>query len=109
MKKLQPLPASGILGISDNVQTGVLTAATGAAFDVPEGSAYVNFAFTGDTFVRFGSTAAFVPSTNSSGATTAGTTTPQFMNPTARYIYGSTGYSVISPTTGYFTAEFWGP
>ena len=97
----------------DTVATFLLAAATGQAQDLPAGA--TNARLTGLTtagaqynfYVLWGSTGAATPS---SGLTTSSTGSIQPVLGTRTFQVStglSTGFSVISPTSGYITAEFW--
>lgn len=83
-----------ILTPSDYVQAVILSSGVGQAFDVPAGAGLVAFAFDNAFWVKYGSTAAAVPSTSS----TLGSSTPE-LNPTVRNLSSTqacTGISIIS-------------
>jgi len=94
MAKGTGLSMQAILTRPDFTQAVVLAAGTGQAFDVPTGMAFVAFSMDTDFWVRYGSTAAAVPSSS----TTSGTTNAE-LNPTTRFV-GSTattsGISIVS-------------
>lgn len=84
MAKQSGVPTPSILQFPDFTQSVVLSSGVGQAFDVPAGMGYVGFSMNADFWVKYGSTAAAVPSTSS----TSGTTNSE-LNPTYRNI-GST-------------------
>lgn len=93
-----------ILAIPDYVQQAVLVANTGQAFDVPTGANYVVFGANTDFFARYGSTAASVPTTSSTGSSTNAE-----MNPTARNVGSTlttTGLSLVAASAGIVTMSW---
>lgn len=89
----------------DYVQQAVLVANTGQAFDVPTGGSYVVFGSNADFMVRWGSTAASIPTTSSTGSSTNAE-----MNPTARNVgstASTTGFSIIAATVGIVTMSWY--
>ena len=95
MAKGTGLQPNTLLQVPDFVQAVVLASSVGQAFDVPAGMRYVAFSMNADFWVKYGSTAALIPSTS----TTAGTSSPE-LNPTARDIRSTsltTGLSIIAP------------
>lgn len=94
MAKGTGVSTQSILVRPDSVQAVVLAAGTGQAFDVPTGMAYVAFSMDQDFWVRYGSTAAAVPSTSSTSLTTNAE-----LNPTVRNIQSTattSGISIVS-------------
>jgi len=91
MAKGTGLPTQSILVRPDAVQAVVLAAGTGQAFDVPAGMAVVAFSMDQDFWVRYGSTAAAVPSTSSTSLTTNAE-----LNPTVRNVQSTATTSGIS-------------
>lgn len=90
---------------SDTIQQAVLAANVGAAFDTPPGGGIVAFGANGDFWVRWGSTAAAIPTTNSTGSSTNCE-----LNPLSRNVgstLNTTGYSIIAPSSGYVTASWY--
>lgn len=85
----------------------VTTAGAIVAQDWPSSAAeYVLFAGTMDFYANFRTTAANVPTTNSTGTTASSGLNE--LNPGLRQIPGdSTGYSISAPTSGLVTASFW--
>lgn len=109
MKTLGTGNVTEVVANSDFIQQAALVAATGQAFDVPTGGGQVAFSATigVDLWVRFGSTAAAIPTTSTTGGSTTNNT---ILNPTIRNITSTlacTGYSVISATTGIAVMEWW--
>ena len=107
MKNSGLLHPTELIAVSDTVQQAVFVAGTGQAFDVPAGSRYCSFApsLSLDFWVRYGSTAASIPTTSSTGSSTNSE-----LNPSTRNIVSTavtTGISVISATTGYLTISWW--
>jgi hypothetical protein len=105
MKTLGTLHPTEIVSSPDVVQQAVLAAGTGQAFDVPTGGAYCLFSSNVDLWVRYGSTAASIPTTSSTGSSTNAE-----LNPTARNIgstLGCTGISIISASSGYATMAWY--
>jgi hypothetical protein len=97
---------SDILASPDTVQQAVFVAGTGQAFDVPAGGHYVVFSGSVDFWVRYGSTAASIPTTSSTGSSTNAE-----LNPSSRNIGSTlscTGLSVVSASTGYLTMAWYG-
>lgn len=94
MAKGTGVPTQSILVRPDSVQAVVLAASTGQAFDVPAGMAYVAFSFDQDFWVRYGSTAAAVPSTSSTSLTTNAELNPTFRN--VQSTATTSGISLIS-------------
>ena len=93
-----------ILRAPNYVNTAVLAAATGEAFDVPAGAQYVSFGANVDFFVKWGSTAASVPSTDYTDGSGSE------LNPTVRNIgstNATTGLSLIAVTTGIVTMSWY--
>lgn len=106
MKNIGILHPTEILPSPDYVQQCVFVAGTGQAFDVPTGAGYVTFSASVDFWVRYGSTAASIPTTSSTGSSTNAE-----LNPTARNVGSTlscTGVSVISASTGYLTMNWFG-
>lgn len=98
MSKGTGVPTPSILASPDYTQAVILSSGVGQAFDVPTGMGIVGFSMSADFWVKYGSTAAAVPSTSS----TAGSSTPE-LNPTYRNIGSTlncTGISIISESTG---------
>lgn len=102
----------GSLGLpsSASLATCVFTAASsGHAFDTPAGTRNVLFSATCDFYAAYGTTAATVPSSD----TTAGSSAfgPVELNPTIRHLTtASTGFSLVtSATAGVVTMAFYGP
>lgn len=96
MAKGTGVTIQSILARPDSVQAVVLAANTGQAFDVPTGMAFVAFSMDQDFWVRYGSTAASVPTTSSTSLTTNAE-----LNPTVRNIQSTattSGISLISAT-----------
>lgn len=94
MAKGSNLRVQDVIAAPDFVQAVVLAANTGQAFDTPAGMGKVLFSMTGDFWVKYGSTAALVPSTS----TTGGSSSPE-LNPTMRDIVSTaacTGISIIA-------------
>lgn len=94
MSKGTGVPVASILHAPDYTQAVVLSSGVGQAFDVPAGMGFVGFSLTEDFWVKYGSTAAAVPSTS----TTAGTSSPE-LNPTYRNLSSTaktTGISIVS-------------
>jgi hypothetical protein len=95
-----------VINWSDSVAQLVLAAGVGQAVDVPAGANLANFSSNGiDFWVRFGSTAAAIPTTS----TTAGSSTLSILSPEARTLGSTLGCSVISiisPSSGYALVEF---
>lgn len=91
MSKGTGIPTNSILAAPDFVQGVVLAANTAQAFDTPTGMGYVAFSFDQDFWVKYGSTAAAIPSTS----TTAGTSSPE-LNPTIRNLASTASCSGIS-------------
>ena len=99
----------------DTIISLKLTAASIQAFDIPAAD-FVRFTYGSSdvasvAFVNIGSTKANVPTT-AFGISSEGST--QFNIPVVQgceRIYqihgGTTGFSVVSPSSGYFCAEFW--
>lgn len=105
MKPLGVPHPTEVVPFSDTVQQAVLVAATGQAFDTPTGAGFVVFSSNVDFFVRYGSTAASVPSTSSTGSSTTSE-----MNPTARNVgstLGCTGISLIAASAGIVTMAWY--
>jgi hypothetical protein len=93
----------------DTVHTFVMAAATAQAADFPStGEAhYMSINGTVAGFIAYGSTAVAIPSTSvtsGSSGIEAFSGAPGFNR---RIPSGSTGYSIITPTSGYVTASFW--
>ncbi len=106
MKPIGTLHPTEILTFPDNVQQCVFVANTGQAFDVPTGTNFVNFSSNVDFFVRYGSTAASIPTTSSTGSSTNAE-----LNPTVRNIGSTlscTGVSVVSAFAGILTMGWYG-
>ena len=100
-------PTDGVPTSPSFVNVAVLGSSVGAAFDTPSGCQYVRFSGTVDFFVAYGSTNALFPTTNIS--TGAGNGANE-LNPTMRNIGSTlttTGFSVISPSSGYVTMSWW--
>ena len=94
MAKGTGVETRSILSSPDFVQSVALSSGVGQAFDTPAGMSYVLFSMDTNFWVRYGSTAASVPTTSS----TAGTTNAE-LNPTARNIGSTqacTGISIVS-------------
>lgn len=109
MKTIGTKNSAEITAFSDFIQQAVLVANTGQAFDMPNAAGQINFTGTVgvDLWVRFGSTAAAIPTTTTTGGSTTNNTV---LNPGLRNISSTmncTGYSVISATTGVAVMEFW--
>lgn len=107
MKTSGLLHPTEIIVSPDYVQQAVLVANTGQAFDVPTGAHYCSFAASQsvDFWVRYGSTAASIPTTSSTGSSTNAE-----LNPTARNIgstAATTGLSVIAGSAGYLTISWY--
>jgi len=107
MKTSGLLHPTEIVASPDYVQQAVFAAAVGQAFDVPAGAHYCSFSpsFGIDFWVRYGSTAASIPTTSSTGSSTNAE-----LNPSARNVgstAATTGISIISATTGYCTISWW--
>lgn len=95
-----------IISTPDTVQRAVLAAGTGQAFDIPALGSYVIFGSNVDFLVRWGSTAAAVPTTSSTAVSTDLTE----LNPTARNVGSTadtTGFSIIAATTGIVTMSWY--
>lgn len=93
-----------IISSPDYVGHGVLASSVGQAFDTPTGAGFVVFSSNVDFFVRYGSTAASVPTTSSTGSSTNAE-----LNPTTRNIGSTaacTGISVISANAGIVTMSW---
>lgn len=106
MKQTGLLHPTDVPGISDSVQTAVLAANTGQAFDTPAGAGYLIFAGSVDFYVKYGSTTATVPTTSSTSLTTNSE-----LNPTARNLNSTaacTGISIISALAGVVTLSWYG-
>jgi len=91
------LNPADILRAPNYVNTAVLSSGVGQAFDVPAGCQFVFFGANCDFHVKYGSTAAALPTSSLS------TGSGNEINPTARNIGSSnatTGLSVITGTTG---------
>ena len=86
----------------------ITTAGAVVAQDWPDGAHIVTFGATMSFYANLGTTAANIPSTNSSG-TTASSGLNEYVPPGLTYqIPGaSTGYSLTSPTSGVITLSFW--
>lgn len=96
MAKQTGVPTPSILQFPDFIQAVVLSSGVGQAFDVPTGMGYVGFSMNADFWVRYGSTAASVPSTSS----TSGSTNSE-LNPTYRNVgstAATTGISLVADT-----------
>ena len=96
----------------DYVLTLVVTVASSArVFDWPAGTKYAVFGRDVATmFVNYGSTAAAYPTSSPTTPATTGSSACLEVNPTIRAIPGgSTGGSIISPTTGFVTIGCYGP
>ena len=90
--------ALDFLRAPDYTQGVVLAAATGQAFDVPAGMAFVAMAFNVDVWAKYGSTTARIPTSS----TTAGSSSSE-LNPNVRNIGSTqacTGISLISASSG---------
>lgn len=106
MKPIGTLHPTEIPTASNTIQQAVLAAGTAQAFDVPTGGCIVAFGSDVNFWVSWGSTAASIPTTNSTGSSTNAE-----MNPLQRNIVSTaacTGYSVVSPSSGYLTASWYG-
>lgn len=106
MKTLGTLHPTETPTVSDTIQQAVFVANTAQAFDVPPGGCMVAFASDVNFWVRYGSTGASIPTTSSTGGSTNAE-----LNPLQRNVVSTascTGYSVISPSSGYFTASWYG-
>lgn len=95
------LHPTDILRYPNRVATAVLVANTGQAFDIPTGAGIVSFGANVDFYVQYGSTAAAVPTTSSTA-----TSTNSELNPTARSVSGTTGFSIVGPSAGVVTMSF---
>lgn len=107
MAKGPGIPTNQILQAPDFVQGVVLAAGTAQAFDTPTGMGYALFSFDQDFWVKYGSTAATVPSSS----TTSGTTNSE-LNPTIRNIASTascTGISLISNFTANGSISWYKP
>lgn len=107
MKNSGLLHPTEIIAVSDTVQQAVLVGGTGQAFDVPSGARYCSFApsLALDFWVRYGSTAASIPTTSSTGSSTNSE-----LNPTTRNIGSTamtTGISLVAASAGYVTISWW--
>lgn len=95
-----------ILKVPNYVNTAVLAAGVGQAFDTPAGCQYVAFGANCDFYAKYGSTAAAVPTTSLS------TGEGCEINPTARNIgsiNATTGLSLISASGGNVTMSWYTP
>jgi hypothetical protein len=98
--------AGNILPAPDFTQSVVLASSVGAAFDVPTGMGYVVFSVNQDFWVRYGSTAAAIPT----AASTAPTNSE--LNPTARNVKSTaatTGISIISAVAAIGSLNWYKP
>lgn len=96
-----------IISSPDYVQQAVLASSIGAAFDTPTGAGFVVFGSNGDFMARYGSTAASIPTTNSTGSSTNAE-----MNPTARNVGSTlscTGISLIAASACIVTLSWFKP
>lgn len=94
----------------DVVLTLVVTvASSGRAFDWPSGTKYASFGSDCNFYANYGSTSAFIPTTALTSAAT-GSSNCQEINPGVRQIPGgSTGGSIISPSSGVVTIACYAP
>lgn len=88
------VPTPSILQKPDITQSVVLSSGVGQAFDVPAGMGYAGFSMNADFWVRYGSTAAVVPTTSSSAGTTSAELNPTYRNLSSTA--GTTGFSMVS-------------
>ena len=98
------MPPSDFLRAPNYVNAAVLASSVGQAFDVPEGAQFVSFKGSVDFYVKYGSTAAAVPTSSLS------TGNGSELNPTTRSIgstNATTGLSVISPSAGNVTMSWY--
>ena len=107
---LAPFPYGSLaIPSSASIATCVFAAASsGHAFDTPAGCRNVLFSGTADFYVAYGTTAATVPSSD----TTAGSSNfgPVELNPTIRHLTtASTGISLVASSSGIVTMAFYGP
>ena len=95
----------------DCVLTLVVTVASSArAFDWPTGAKYASFGSDCNFFVNYASTAVALATSSPTTPTTTGSSAVQEINPGVRQIPGgSTGGSIISPSTGFVTIACYGP
>src|SRR5262245_1147703 len=109
-------PRPGTPSVPDSIAVFALAANTGQAADYPSDAAVMRVAFSSSAGAALGgvfngnSTAAAWASTHTA---TAGTTAADSLIPAGvgegwyQRALGSTGYSIVSPTSGYCHIEFW--
>lgn len=107
MKALGIHNSNEIIQRPDFVQAVVLASSVGQAFDVPAGAGFVAFSFSDNFWVLYGSTAAGLPSSSSTGGSTNSE-----LNPTVRNIGSTascTGISISSPNAQAGSLTWWQP
>ncbi len=104
------------ISVPDYLFTICCSAASSArAWDWPTGAKYANFGSDCNFFVNFAGTGASMPSSsiaavNAAQTVTTGTSNFSELNPSIRQIPGgSTGGSLISPSTGIVTIGIYAP
>jgi hypothetical protein len=109
---MRPFGARGVndhIPIPPDTVGSVIISSAGAiiAQDWPSTQAnYVLFSGTVDFYANFNTTAAAIPTTNSTGTTASSGLNE--LNPGLRQVMGgSTGYSITGPSSGIVTASFW--
>lgn len=94
---------------SDSVGTLSLAAATGAAVDVPAQAHFLQAQSDAPFWIRYGSTAASIPSSSSTASSTNSEYVPLAAMPLRRNIGSTlttTGISIIAPTTGIVSLQW---
>ena len=96
----QALRESHCLPFSDSVNALSLAASTAETLTIPAGAKWVFFSATGNFYVKANGTAE-VPGDVTDGSAAV-------LNPTGRYLGGTTSLSIIAPFACVVTAQFFG-
>jgi len=111
MRTLNSQNKQNTTGMADTMSTFVLAAGTAQADDYPTGAKYMHISSDTKLFINYSSTGAIVPAASVS-ATTSSTGLSVVQNPGHEHIYevasDSTGYSLVSVTTGIAVVQYYG-